>query len=491
MLKWIKGGLSAVTGMAEPEYGKDYFHSVSDRVKNKQPYRETTREDFFWQAPDHTNVETVISYFSDLKTGIFGFAQIIHSNIIGLHTQSQFTFRIFDSKNPEDLNIWTSTKLENFYIKDANFYADNLSFELSEDGESYHIQSSVCDLSVIDLHVKRLVPGAKIGDDPASYYGNNIDEPWGSMRHVFWPRNACYGTIKVKKEIVTGSGDELSSGDEGGEDEDEDEESGESEEETDSEEESDSEEVEITYEDRTIILKEEDPAISTFIMAFQGMKPHHAAKAWNFMFFHSEKYSAVLMEFTTPKSYANTKVSAGIITDDKEVLALTTNNVVEHLNSEVDSVGWKVPKNIKITFKGISAKVKDEQLESEKGNGEDEDGAKKADNEEGEEEDGEEEEEEEEEEYKNIAQEDKFDAIVEGPLDNLVERIDVMGEIPNFVKNIVSGVAGTKPFIYQYADPKSSTLQINGGEKIHGVAWTEVTFISESDVISEESYNEA
>ena len=49
MLKWIKGGISAVTGMAEPEYGKDYIHSVADRVKNKQPYRETSREDFFWQ----------------------------------------------------------------------------------------------------------------------------------------------------------------------------------------------------------------------------------------------------------------------------------------------------------------------------------------------------------------------------------------------------------------------------------------------------------
>ena len=213
-------------------------------------------------------------------------------------------------------------------------------------------------------------------------------------------------------------------------------------------------------------------------MAFQGMKPHHAAKAWNFMFFHSEKYSAVLMEFTTPKSYANTKISAGIITDDKEVLAMTTNNLVEHLNSEIDSVGWKVPKDIKITFKGINTKVKDEQLESENGTeqalqGEDE------------------KEDEEEEEYKNVAEENKICAVVEGPLNNLVERIDVMGEIPSFVKNIVSGVAGTKPFIYQYADPKSSTLQINGGEKIHGVAWTEVTFISESDVISEESYNEA
>ncbi|CAI4058936.1 hypothetical protein SKDZ_04G5450 [Saccharomyces kudriavzevii ZP591] len=479
MLKWIKGGLSAVTGMAEPEYGKEYIHSVADRVKNKQPYRATTREDLFWQAPDHTNVETVIFYFSDLKTGIFGFAQIIHSNIIGLHTASQFTFRIFDSKNPEDLNIWTSTKLENFYVKDANFYADNLSIELSDDGESYHIQSSVCDLSVIDLHIKKLTPGAKVGDDPATYYGNNIDEPWGSMRHVFWPRNACHGSIKVKKEIIPVSEDQESSGDE--DEEDDEEESDDEEEDSDSDEESDSEELEITYEDRTIIFKEEDPALSTFIMAFQGMKPHHAAKAWNFMYFHSEKHTAVLMEFTTPKSYANTKISAGIITDDKEVLAVTTNNNVEHLNSEVDSVGWKVPQEIRVTFKGINTKVKDEQLEPENGTEEDENAAKKAN-------DGEEEEEEE---YKNVADENKFIAVLEGPLDNLVERIDVMGEIPSFVKNIVSGVAGTKPFIYQYADPKNSTLQINGGEKIHGVAWTEVTFISESDVISEESYNEA
>ncbi|KOH01169.1 Svf1p [Saccharomyces eubayanus] len=480
MLKWIKGGLSAVTGMAEPEYGKDYIHSVSDRVKNKQPYRETTREDFFWQAPDHTNVETVICYFSDLKTGIFGFAEIIHSNIIGLHTASQFIFRIFDSKNPEDLNIWTSTKLDNFYIKDANYYADNLSFELSEDGESYHIQSSVCDQSVVDLHIKRLTPGAKMGDDPATYYGNNLDEPWGSMRHVFWPRNACHGTIKVKKEIVPGSDGQESSGDEEeeGDEDDDEEESGDSEEDSDSEEESDGEEPEVAYEDRTIIFKEEDPVMSTLIMAFQGMKPHHAAKAWNFLYFHSEKYSALLMEFTTPKSYANTKISAGIVTDEKEVLALTTNNDVEHLDSEVDSVGWKVPKSIKITLNGIQAKVKDEELEAENNAEGDDKSAKKDDGEE-------------EEEYKNVAQENKFNAVIEGPLNNMVERIDVMGEVPNFVKNIVSGVAGTKPYIYQYANPKDFTLQINGGEKIHGVAWTEVTFISESDDVSEESYNEA
>ena len=36
---------------------------------------------------------------------------------------------------------------------------------------------------------------------------------------------------------------------------------------------------------------------------------------------------------------------------------------------------------------------------------------------------------------------------VSGPLTTLVERVDVMAEIPQLVKNIVSGVVGTKPYI--------------------------------------------
>lgn len=63
-----------------------------------------------------------------------------------------------------------------------------------------------------------------------------------------------------------------------------------------------------------------------------------------------------------------------------------------------------------------------------------------------------------------------------------------MAEIPQFVKNIVSGVAGAKPYIYQYSnefeieildkekDSKSGKA-VEGKEK--GIGFTEVTFISE------------
>lgn len=425
MLKWIQGGLSAVTGIAEPEYGSDYIHTVTDRVEGKQPFCETTREDFCWLKPDHTNVETVTFYFSDLTTGVVGFAQIIHSNIVGIHTQAQFTFRIFNSKKPDELNLWTSTKLEDFRVEGPNFYAKDLSLELNEEDNEYHFVSQVNEKSTVDLTFTRLTAGCKVGEDPNTYYGDNLEEPWGKMRHVFWPRNSIRGTINLKKPEPT----------EKEEQEEEPQETGKS-----------------VYEEQTITFGPNDKAYSMFVMAFQGMKPHHAAKAWNFMYFHSEKHTAVLMEFVTPKSYANTKVTIGILTSDKDILAVTTNNEFSHLDPQIDSVGWNVPQSVSIAYDGFSPEVTDEQVASG--------------------------------DYKKVT------AKVEGPLQNLIERIDVMNEIPNFIKTIVSGVAGTKPYIYQYAED-NFTLQVDDQPYEHGVAWTEVTFISESDVITEEAYNES
>ncbi|CCF58562.1 hypothetical protein KAFR_0E04110 [Kazachstania africana CBS 2517] len=427
MLKWIQGGISAVTGLAEPEYGKDYIHTISDKLTGKQPYRATTRDDFNWLNPDYTNVETATFYFSDLDTGIVGFAQIIHSSIIGFHTAAQFTFRIFDSKNPESLNLWTSTKLDNFRPEGPNFYADNLSIELSEDNTTYHIVSNVNEQSTVDIEVTRLTPGAKAGEDPTTYFGDNIDEPWGSMRHTFWPRNKCVGKINLKKPIKSEETEQEITTEESTE---------ESTEET---------EPSVAYEDQEIVFTESKPAFSMFVLAFQGMKPHHAAKAWNFVYMHTKTHSAVLMEYITPKSYANTKVSVGIITSDDDVLTLSTTNNYEHLNTEVDEIGWNVPKDIKVSISGVSSKLSDEEI-AEKG-----------------------------------SEGEKVVAVIEAPLKNLVERVDVMGELPGFVKNIVSGVAGTKPFIYQYASD-DFCMQVNNGEKEQGLGWAEVTFISQSDV---------
>ncbi|AGO14252.1 AaceriAFL203Cp [[Ashbya] aceris (nom. inval.)] len=382
MLKWIQGGISSVTGIAEPEYGPEFIHSATERVRGKQPFHETSREDLAWRNISSTHVETATFYFTQLQTGMAGFAQIIYSKIGGLPRTAQFTFRLHYASRPE-LGTWTSTKLENFRVEGANFYADNLSLELDSTATSYTLKSSVTAESVVDITFQRLTPGVKVGEDPTTYYGDNTEQPWGTMRHVFWPRNSVNGTVVVHGELIT--------------------------------------------------LKND---FSVMILALQGMKPHHAAKAWNFLNFQSETHSVVLMEFTTPKSYANTKVSIGIICDKDSVLSVTIDNEAEHVKPETDEVGWPVPKALSLEFNGIPSSVSD----------------------------------------KEVASAQKLSARVDVQLKNLVERVDVMAEIPAFVKNIVSGVVGTKPYIYQYADEASLTY---AGSEYKGFAWSEVTFISE------------
>lgn len=373
MMRWVQSGLSAVAGTAEPEYGKSAIHPVTDSIEEGTPaYRETTKEDFGWLKPSYTNVETQTFYFTCFKTGYVGFAQVIHSNVMGVHTTAQFTFRFYNSKGPEENNIWTSTKLEDFRTDGSNFYAKNLSIEISDDNTEYVLKSGVNENSVVEMKFKRLVPGVIFGKDGTTLYGDDIQNPWGSMRHVFWPRCSVEGIVKSQDKTYSVEG------------------------------------------------------YTMFVMAMQGMKPHHAAKAWNFLNFQSENFSAVQMEFTTPKSYANTKVNVAILTSNDKILVASINNSVVHKDSTVDEVGWPVPKSIVFNYDGVNSNLK---------------------------------------------------ASVSGELNHLVERVDVMAEIPQFVKTIVSGVAGARPYIYQYCDEMEADVE--GYEKEKGVGYIEVTFISD------------
>lgn len=375
MLKWVQSGLSAVAGTAEPEYGREAIHTVVDSIKaeNLPVSRETTIEDFAWLHPDYTNVETQTFYFTDLNSGYTGFAQVIHSNLMGLKVTAQFTFRLYNNKTgAEDPNcIWTSTALENFRTEGSNFYADGISIE-SDGNEQFVLKSTVNPESEVNLTMQRLTPGVIFGKDGLTYYGDDVTAPWGSMRHVFWPRCSVTGTIKLKDTTVDLNG------------------------------------------------------YTMFVMAMQGMKPHHAAKSWNFLNFQSDDYSAVQMEFTTPVSYALTKVNVAILTSKDLIIATSIDNEIVHENQEEDDVGWKVPKAIIFNFtEGTSTEV--------------------------------------------IAK-------VSGETKALVERVDVMAEIPQLIKNIVSGIAGAKPYIYQFCN--TLTLEYEG-KKTPGVAFNEVTFISE------------
>lgn len=182
-----------------------------------------------------------------------------------------------------------------------------------------------------------------------------------------------------------------------------------------------------------------------FIHALQGMKPHHAAARWNFVNFQSPTYSAIMMEYTTPPSYGSTVVNVGgIATDDKIICAGSSNNA-KHSEIKGDPENdWPEPGAV--------------NFEWSDGHG--------------------------------------TEAVLSGPLGERLDRVDVMAEVPKFVKQIVASAAGTKPYIYQaslsyrfyYKSAANKeqygprlTLKIKQGQEVkeeEGILFTEATFIT-------------
>ncbi|CAK9438749.1 uncharacterized protein LODBEIA_P29730 [Lodderomyces beijingensis] len=360
MLKWVQGGLSAVAGTTEPEYGPEAIHPITRRVDPGHVSRATTKQDFEWQLLSYTNVETLTMYFTDLSTKNKGFAQIIYSQIMGVVNTAHFNLRCGKQ--------WYSLPLENYKFTGNDVAAKNFSLKLNEDGTSYHLKSAVGN-TIVDMTFQRGSPGVIFGQDGTTLYGTDVENPWGKMRHSFWPRCTVEGAI-INNDVGK---------------------------------------VELTSQSSKGMV----------VMALQGMKPHHAASSWNFLNYQGDEYSAVVMEFTTPKSYAKTRVNIGILVKGDEIVEASIDNEVIHEDPRTNDI-WPVPQ--KITFKFPHGGALTAQLE------------------------------------------------------HLVERVDVMAEIPQFVKNLVSNISGAKPYIYQYAE--DFELQYKGNVE-KGPGYCEVTFISE------------
>ncbi|KJY01317.1 survival factor 1 like protein [Zymoseptoria brevis] len=170
------------------------------------------------------------------------------------------------------------------------------------------------------------------------------------------------------------------------------------------------------------------------VFALQGMKPHFAAAKWNFCNFQSPTYSAVLMDFTTPPSYGPSTVAVGGIAVEGEILfaGASPDVKVEHTEIKGDPEnGWPEPSAVIYSWKGKTKDGKDASAE------------------------------------------------IRTALEPRTDRLDVMGEVPKFVKQIVVGVAGTKPYIYQYDQKMTIKIKIGDEEKTEeGRTFAEATFIT-------------
>lgn len=138
------------------------------------------------------------------------------------------------------------------------------------------------------------------------------------------------------------------------------------------------------------------------------------------------------MEFKTPPSYGSTTVCVSGIATDGKLLIAGINGDAKHTETKQDSDNdWPEPTAASYHWEGKTDDGKDVTAE------------------------------------------------LTGSLGNKYDRVDVMAEVPGFIKTIVASAAGTKPYIYQYA-PKL-TIKVKVGDEVkeeEGVLFTEATFIS-------------
>lgn len=180
---------------------------------------------------------------------------------------------------------------------------------------------------------------------------------------------------------------------------------------------------------------EEFKGTGMFVHAIQGMRPNLVAASWNFAHFQSNELdgvSAIQMEFTTIDAYGKkgagtgfAKVNIGSLVVGGKLATVTAetrwpgeseeHSVVSkatHGNRVLDSdTGYKAPSELIYEWVGPSI------VSDSKGT--------------------------------NVEAKLVIDVGPPSAYKGLVEKVDVLAEIPSFVKAVIAFAAGTKPYIYQ------------------------------------------
>lgn len=108
------------------------------------------------------------------------------------------------------------------------------------------------------------------------------------------------------------------------------------------------------------------------------------------------------MEFTTPPSYGSSTVNVAGIAKVGEMVAASTKGTAAHTGSQHDDFAdWPEPTSARFVWNATTKEGK------------------------------------------------VVEAIIEGPLGDRLDRVDIMKEVPAFIKKIAGGVVGTRPYIYQ------------------------------------------
>ncbi|KAG6908686.1 hypothetical protein DXG01_003700 [Tephrocybe rancida] len=406
------------------------LHPVADAFKENELFGELEPKDTEWTCAGSFATETQIFYIT-ADDGTFLILQVIHSAVGLWYPTIQFTFKYYNPKTKEI--IWKSVNVNNFVtpppgLDKRSSKADEFSITYkhspgSDHPESYTIRANLAADLQLSFDIAR----------PAAVPGWKVGKgPKGGFTYFGPdPEKAEGYAIHRFWPHARATGHVIHAG------------------------------KAATYQ-----------GPSMMVQAIQGMRPNLLAASWNFGNFQSEEHggvSAIQMEFKTCASHGRKGagsggvwVNIGSLVVGGKLVAVTaetkwpdvepTNERVvsrtTHLNAINDpETSYDKPQQILWEWRGPSILA-------------DAPGSVKA----------------------------KLQ-IELGDLDQpqgLVEKVDVLAEIPYVVKMAVNYVAGTKPYIYQWFNP--ATLSISGPEpaapglssglEVSGTLFNEASFIS-------------
>ncbi|CBQ69746.1 conserved hypothetical protein [Sporisorium reilianum SRZ2] len=436
---WLKSDAAAgATGTAAAASGSN-FHAITDTVSQDSLFGPLEASDLEWTCAGGFTTETQ-TWYSVLDDGSFATSQIIHSAVGLWYPQVQMTFKYFNPATGK--KIWKSVNVTKFAAQDDKRSSKAAEFSVvfsttPAGDDKYTITANLdAELQISWAFTRPAgVQGWKLGAGPKggfSYFGSNLGSPEGYVIHRLWPVAESEGHIIAKGAAIDAKGRGM------------------------------------------------------FVHAIQGMRPNLVAAKWNFANFQAlddklGRVSGVMMEFTTTPDYGTASdahhrqsltVNIGSIVANGKLVSVTaatrtagapdaepsrhSNSYIKHLDKTLDQdTGYQAPQAIEYHWHGPLL-----DLASGKG-----DVAHPVD---------------------AVLNVDLGKPYPSSETHGLVDKVDVLAEIPYMVRKLVNVVAGTKPYIYQTLNAATLelTLPATGGEgkgetsKVKGTLFEEHTFIS-------------
>lgn len=402
-------------------------------------------DDFAWYVPrrskNHrlpgflsrgkmTSVETQTIYFMDPESRYSGFVQMLYSNVMGgLYKGFQINFKIFSpNKDLEDqFNVWESIKLDGnirFQDSDLTVKGDNVTFQFRD---PIKISKKIIDgadkdgndgknkknfETVTNLKIKVKIPSIGLSIDLRCNLGKGFKiSPDG-----------C--SIYLDKPISKDELQRIKSSNPG-----------------------DISQIILKNKylrhqfaplgqifgiikynkkkdgEQQVLKLRHSPMV--YLDAVQGMLPNKIAKRWNFLYFQSKNYTILAIEYLTIEQFDNVKVTIWTICEGNEIKYIgsdiNNNEMIKFNSVKKDSQnGWEYP--TEMTFNFLNS---DENVPSFT--------------------------------VKNM---------------NLVNRYDILGELPGIINTLAKKIANIKPYLYQFCQPSKYKDE-------EGVSIIETTFISQ------------